>query len=84
MGMKKVTVIGAGTMGNGIAHVFAQSGFETRLTDVSAAALEKAIGTITKNLPRSIQTPKMEFMMGVFADKPAKAEPLFPTVEANP
>jgi 3-hydroxybutyryl-CoA dehydrogenase len=54
MGMKKVTVIGAGTMGNGIAHVFAQSGFETRLTDVSVAALEKAIGTITKNLDRQL------------------------------
>ena len=41
--MKNITVIGAGTMGNGIAHVFAQSGFQVVLTDISASALEKAI-----------------------------------------
>jgi len=45
--MKNITVIGAGTMGNGIAHIFAQSGFNVLLVDVNAAALEKGIATIT-------------------------------------
>ncbi len=52
--MKNITVIGAGTMGNGIAHVFAQSGFEVTLVDISEKALEKAVGTIGKNLDRLI------------------------------
>ncbi|MGB1040810.1 MAG: 3-hydroxybutyryl-CoA dehydrogenase [Flavobacteriales bacterium] len=50
--MKKIAVIGAGTMGNGIAHVFAQSGFEVSLIDISQASLDKAVATITKNLDR--------------------------------
>lgn len=49
-----VSVIGAGTMGNGIAHVFAQHGFIVNLIDVSAAQLEKAIATIGKNLDRQV------------------------------
>ena len=52
--MKNVSVIGAGTMGNGIAHVFAQSGFTVTLIDVNASQLEKAIVTIGKNLDRQI------------------------------
>lgn len=52
--MKNVTVIGAGTMGNGIAHVFAQSGFNVALADVNAAQLEKAVQTITKNFDRQV------------------------------
>lgn len=52
--IKKVTVIGAGTMGNGIAHVFAQNGFSVQLADVSAPQLEKAIATIAKNLDRQV------------------------------
>ena len=52
--MKKITVIGAGTMGNGIAHVFAQSGFNVSLVDVSADALSKAVATVTKNLDRMV------------------------------
>ncbi|MBS1731804.1 MAG: 3-hydroxybutyryl-CoA dehydrogenase, partial [Bacteroidetes bacterium] len=52
--MKNVSVIGAGTMGNGIAHVFAQSGFAVTLIDVNAAQLQKAVDTITKNLDRQI------------------------------
>jgi len=52
--MKNVTVIGAGTMGNGIAHVFAQNGFTVSLVDVNAAQLEKALATITKNFDRQI------------------------------
>jgi 3-hydroxybutyryl-CoA dehydrogenase len=50
--MKNIAVIGAGTMGNGIAHVFAQSGFTVSLIDISQNSLDKAIATITKNLDR--------------------------------
>ncbi len=50
--MNKIAVIGAGTMGNGIAHVFAQNGFEVNLIDISQTSLEKGIATITKNLDR--------------------------------
>jgi 3-hydroxybutyryl-CoA dehydrogenase len=52
--IKNISVIGAGTMGNGIAHVFAQAGFAVTLIDVSAAQLEKAIATIGKNFDRQI------------------------------
>lgn len=52
--MKNVAVIGAGTMGNGIAHVFAQAGFSVSLIDVSQDQLNKAIATITKNFDRQI------------------------------
>jgi 3-hydroxybutyryl-CoA dehydrogenase len=52
--MKNVAVIGAGTMGNGIAHVFAQTGFKVTLIDISQIALDKAIATITKNLDRQV------------------------------
>lgn len=52
--MKNVAVIGAGTMGNGIAHVFAQFGYNVNLIDVSDAALQRAVGTITKNLDRQV------------------------------
>ena len=57
--MKKITVIGAGTMGNGIAHTFAQKGFNVNLVDISANALEKAINTIEKNLDRMVQKEKI-------------------------
>lgn len=52
--IKNVAVIGAGTMGNGIAHVFAQNGFTVSLIDVSDAQLTKAVATITKNLERQL------------------------------
>jgi 3-hydroxybutyryl-CoA dehydrogenase len=52
--MQQIAVIGAGTMGNGIAHVFAQNGFKVNLIDVSAQALEKALQTIGKNLERQL------------------------------
>lgn len=58
--MKKIAVIGAGTMGNGIAHVFAQSGFEVHLIDVSKSALDRAIDTITKNLMRLLAKDKID------------------------
>jgi 3-hydroxybutyryl-CoA dehydrogenase len=54
MDLKNVAVIGAGTMGNGIAHVFAQTGFKVNLVDVNAAQLEKALLTIQKNFDRQI------------------------------
>lgn len=53
--MKQITVIGSGTMGNGIAHVFAQNNFQVSLFDISEEALEKALETITKNLDRQIK-----------------------------
>lgn len=52
--MKNIAVIGAGTMGNGIAHVFAQFNYRVNLIDVSEAALGKAIATIGKNLDRQV------------------------------
>lgn len=52
--MKNVAVIGAGTMGNGIAHVFAQFGYQVNLIDVSEVALERAVATIGKNLDRQV------------------------------
>jgi 3-hydroxybutyryl-CoA dehydrogenase len=52
--MKNAAVLGAGTMGNGIAHVFAQSGFNVHLFDISDEALTRAVGTISKNLDRQV------------------------------
>jgi len=52
--MNNITIIGSGTMGNGIAHVFALNGFSVSLVDISQAALEKALATIGKNLDRMI------------------------------
>ena len=52
--MKNISVIGAGTMGNGITHVFAQNGFLVTLIDVNATQLEKALVTINKNLDRQV------------------------------
>jgi 3-hydroxybutyryl-CoA dehydrogenase len=54
MSIKNIAVIGAGTMGNGIAHVFAQHDFSVNLIDVSPEQLEKAIETIKKNLDRQV------------------------------
>jgi 3-hydroxybutyryl-CoA dehydrogenase len=52
--MKNITVIGSGTMGNGIAHVFAQFGYDVTLVDISQEALAKGIQTISKNLDRQV------------------------------
>jgi 3-hydroxybutyryl-CoA dehydrogenase len=52
--MKNIAVIGAGTMGNGIAHVFAQTGFNVSFIDISQAALDKGLATISKNLDRMV------------------------------
>ncbi len=52
--IKTIAVIGAGTMGNGIAHVFAQNGFKVNLIDISKSQLDTALATITKNLERQL------------------------------
>jgi len=52
--MKNITVIGSGTMGNGIAHVFAQCGYSVSLVDISETALQKALATISKNIDRQV------------------------------
>jgi len=57
--MKNITIIGAGTMGNGIAHTFAQSGYSVNLVDISTDALDRAIATITKNLDRMVSKEKI-------------------------
>ena len=57
--MKNIAVIGAGTMGNGIAHVFAQCGYKVNLIDVSSKALEKGLATISKNLDRQVAKEKI-------------------------
>ena len=57
--MKNITVIGAGTMGNGIAHSFAQSGYSVNLIDISQENLDKAISTIRKNLDRQLVKEKI-------------------------
>ncbi len=53
--MKNIAVVGAGTMGNGIAHTFAQNGYRVQLIDVNETALSNAIQTISKNLDRMVQ-----------------------------
>ena len=58
--MKNIAVIGAGAMGNGIAHAFAQSGFKVQLIDVNQSALTTAVATITKNLDRLVAKDKID------------------------
>lgn len=58
--MSKVAVIGAGTMGNGIAHVFAQNGHQVTLIDINQSAIDKALATIAKNLDRLIAKEKID------------------------
>jgi len=53
--MKQIAVIGSGTMGNGIAHVFAQNGYQVALIDIQRSALDKALSVISKNLDRQIK-----------------------------
>ncbi|KRP07770.1 MAG: 3-hydroxybutyryl-CoA dehydrogenase [Sphingobacteriales bacterium BACL12 MAG-120802-bin5] len=57
--MNQVTVIGGGTMGNGIAHVFAMNGYKVQLADINADVLAKAIATIDKNLERMVAKEKI-------------------------
>ena len=57
--MKYIAVIGAGTMGNGIAHVFAQNGFQVNLIDISEKAIQKGLATISNNLDRMVAKEKI-------------------------
>lgn len=57
--MKNIAVIGAGTMGNGIAHTFAQSGYKVQLIDVSQVSLDKGVSTISKNLDRMVAKKRL-------------------------
>lgn len=57
--MKNIAVIGAGTMGNGIAHVFAQKGYQVNLIDIQQASLDKGLATISKNLDRMVAKEKI-------------------------
>ena len=57
--MENIAVIGAGTMGNGIAHVFAQNGFKVNLIDISQTSLEKGMATISKNLDRLLEKERI-------------------------
>ncbi len=59
MDIKKIAVIGGGTMGNGIAHVFAMKGFEVNLVEMKEELAEKALATISKNLDRQIKKEKI-------------------------
>jgi 3-hydroxybutyryl-CoA dehydrogenase len=59
MRMERVGVIGAGTMGNGIAHVFARSGFDVILCDVEQRFLDRGLATIAKNLDREVAKNKI-------------------------
>src|ERR1035438_9203743 len=59
MEIRNVGVVGAGTMGNGIAHVFARSGYSVVLCDVEQTFLERGIATITKNLEREVAKNKI-------------------------
>ncbi|OZV66596.1 3-hydroxyacyl-CoA dehydrogenase family protein [Winogradskyella aurantia] len=67
--MKNIAVIGAGTMGNGIAHTFAQNGFKVQLIDISEASLKRGVETISKNLDRMVAKEKI-----TEADKAATLE----------
>ena len=60
MKIKKIAVIGGGTMGNGIAHVFAMSGFEVTLIETKQEFADRAMATITKNLDRMLQKEKID------------------------
>src|SRR5580700_7484585 len=76
--IKTVAVLGAGTMGNGIAHVFARSGYKVILRDVEQRFLDKGLDTISKNLDREVKKGKM-----AEADRPATLARIQPTTETS-
>jgi 3-hydroxybutyryl-CoA dehydrogenase len=76
--IKTVGVLGAGTMGNGIAHVFARSGYEVILRDVEQRFLDRALGTIGKNLDREVKKGKISE-----ADKAAALARIHPAIDAE-
>jgi 3-hydroxybutyryl-CoA dehydrogenase len=78
MDIGRIGVVGAGTMGNGIAHVFARSGYEVVLCDVQQTFLERALGTITKNLDREVAKNKI-----TAADKDSAIARIQPVTERS-
>ncbi len=76
--IKKIAVLGAGTMGNGIAHVFARAGYSVILRDVEARFLERGLETIGKNLDREVKKQKI-----TAADKPLTLSRIQPTTEVS-
>jgi 3-hydroxybutyryl-CoA dehydrogenase len=78
MDIRRVGVVGAGTMGNGIAHVFARSGYEVTLCDVQQGFLERALGTIAKHLDREVAKNKI-----TTADKDSALGRIHPVTERN-
>lgn len=78
MNMQRVGVVGAGTMGNGIAHVFARSGYTVVLCDVERGVLDRALGTIAKNLDREVAKSKI-----TVADKDAALSRIQPITDRN-
>lgn len=92
--MKRAAVVGAGTMGNGIAHVFAQHGWQVSLIDSAAPALEKAIATIRGNLERQVKKGTLpadaadevlgRIVTGTSLDAAAKAEIVVEAASENP
>jgi len=76
--IKTVAVLGAGTMGNGIAHVFAKSGYKVILKDVDRKFLDRGLDTIGKNLDREVKKAKI-----TEADKPEILKRIFPATDAN-
>ncbi len=74
--IKRIGVVGSGTMGNGIAHVFAQSGYEVSLLDTSAGALERALNTIASNLDRLVKKETI-----TAPDKDATLSRIVPTTD---
>jgi 3-hydroxybutyryl-CoA dehydrogenase len=76
--IKTVAVLGAGTMGNGIAHVFARAGYSVILRDVEARFLERGLETIGKNLDREVKKEKI-----TAADKPITLSRIQPTTEVS-
>jgi 3-hydroxybutyryl-CoA dehydrogenase len=76
--IKTVAVLGAGTMGNGIAHVFARSGYKVILRDVEKRFLDRGLDTIAKNLDREVKKGKISE-----ADKPAVLARIEPTTETS-
>ncbi len=76
--IRTVAVLGAGTMGNGIAHVFARAGYEVILRDVEQRFLDRGLETISKNLDREIKKAKL-----TEADKPAVLAKIKPTTDMS-
>jgi len=76
--IRTVAVVGAGTMGNGIAHAFARAGYDVILRDVSQAVLDRALATIAKNLDREIKKGKI-----TEGDKPAVLARIHPATDSE-